>query len=58
MLKQVKVIAHDQGNAFNIKHHYADNTHSKQKNGGSNSSPLEKAPKKQKKDEEEPNHFV
>lgn len=59
MPKQVKVIPQDQGDVFNLVHRYADITHSKVKNGGSNSSPLEKAkPPEKKKDDEQPNYFV
>jgi len=51
MLKQVKVIPHDQGPAFAMNHRFPDNTHSKEKNGGSKSSPLEKPiPKEKDKD--------
>lgn len=56
MLKQVKVIAHDQGDSFFMQHKHPDITHSVIKNGGSKSSPLEKYKPPEKKDEFK--HFV
>ena len=57
MLKSVRVIPHDQGPGFAFNHKYPDNTHSKEKNGGSKSSPLEKPIPPEKKPEK-PNFFV
>jgi hypothetical protein len=56
MKKATKVISHD-NNGFNfIKNKNPDNTHSIEKNGGSNNSPLEKY--KSIKKEENKDYFV
>ena len=58
-MKSVKITPHDQGSSFMFNHKIVDNTHSKEKNGGSKSSPLEKPiPKPKESDKEKNNFFV
>ncbi len=54
--RATKVISHDNGMTF-IVHKHPDNSHSTVKNGGSNSSPLEKY-KPIKKEDKKEDYFV
>lgn len=51
--------ASESGPAFGMQHKHLDNTHSKEKNGGSKLSPLEKAvPKEKPSKDDKPDFFV
>jgi hypothetical protein len=51
-VKATKVINHETGGAYDIRHKYADNTHSTQKqNSAHYSSDLERAPRKERNEE-------